>query len=80
MRPNRLFHDINEPSSICIFIRKLDNSLCTSLIIRFKRILNIDTHKNVIRYYIQHELHYVNKCKQPDFLANGADLIDRRET
>ena len=32
------------------FIRKLDNSLCTSLIIRFKRILMIDTHKNVIRY------------------------------
>ena len=21
----------------------------------------IDTHKNVIRYYVQHELHYVNK-------------------
>ena len=21
----------------------------------------IDTHKNVIRYYIKHELHYVNK-------------------
>ena len=48
----------------------------------------IDTHKYVIRYQIQHELHYVNKYelhyvnkyKQPDFLANGADLIDRRET
>ena len=41
----------------------------------------IDTHKNVIRYQIEHELHYVNKyVNHPDFLANGADLIDRRET
>ena len=30
-------------------IRKLDNSLCTSLNIRLKRI-QIDTHKNLIRY------------------------------
>ena len=36
----------------------------------------IETHKNVIRYLIEHELHYL----QPDFLANGADLIYRRET
>ena len=40
----------------------------------------IDTHKNVIKYQIQHELHYANEYLQPDFLANGADLIDRRET
>ena len=41
----------------------------------------IDTHKNVIRYQIQPEHYYVNKiCQQPDFLANDADLIDRRET
>ena len=42
----------------------------------------IDTHKNVIRYQIEHELHYVNKkvCKQTAFLANGVDLIDRQKT
>ena len=43
------------------FISKLDNSFCTSLIIGLKRILMIDTHKNIIRHSIQHELHYVNK-------------------
>ena len=33
------------------FIRKLDNSLCTSLIIRLTCILIINIHKNVIRYF-----------------------------
>ena len=66
MWPHRLNHDINKPDlnlyfRFEFFIRKLDNSLCTSLIIGLKRILMIDTHKNVIRYYVQHELHYVNK-------------------
>ena len=39
------------------------------------------THKNVIKYQIEHEVHYVNKylCKQRNFFANGADLLDRRE-
>ena len=39
----------------------------------------IDTHKNVIRYQIQHELHYVNKYV--NFLANGEfkiSLIDEK--
>ena len=42
----------------------------------------IDTHKNVIRYQIYTTRTSLGKqiCKQPDFLANGADLIDRRET
>ena len=41
----------------------------------------IDTQKNVNRYQIEHELHDVNKyVNNPDFLANGADFIDRRET
>ena len=36
----------------------------------------------MIRYQIEHEYIVECKqiCKQPDFLANGADLIDRRET
>ena len=39
----------------------------------------IDTHKKVIRYWVQHEFHYVNKyVNNPTWnLANGADLIDR---
>ena len=66
MRPHRLIHDINKPVldlhfRFEFFIRKLHNSVCTSLIIRLKRILMIDTHKNVIRYKIQHEIYYVNK-------------------
>ena len=78
MWPYRLINNINKPVLnlyfwLEFFIRKLDNSLCTSLIIRLTCILMIDTHKNVIRYYKP-------ICKQPDFLANGADLIDRRET
>ena len=28
----------------------------------------------------EHGLLHVNKCKQRNFLANGLDLIDRRET
>ena len=53
MWPHRLIHDINKPVlngtfGLSFFIRKLDNSLCTSLIIGSKRILMIDTHKNVI--------------------------------
>ena len=61
MWPHRLIHDINKPTlklyfRFEFFIRKLDNSLCTSFIIRFKRTLMIDTHKNVIRYKIEHEL------------------------
>ena len=65
MLPHRLIHDINKSVlnlylRFEFFIRKLDNSLCTSLIIRLKRIFMIDTHKNVIRYYKEHELHYLN--------------------
>ena len=60
-RPHRLIPDINKPFlnlyfRFQFFIYKLDNSLNTSLIIRLKRILLIDTPKTVIRYYIQHEL------------------------
>ena len=71
MRPRRLIHDyihvhVNNPVlnlyfRFEFFIRKLDISLCTLLIIRLKRTLMIDTHKNVIRYQKEHELHYVNK-------------------
>ena len=51
----RLIHDINKPVRNLyfrfeFFVCKLDNSLCTSLIIRLKRILMIETQKNVIRY------------------------------
>ena len=35
--------------------------IVNKMIIRLKRILLIDTHKNVIRYEIEHELQYVNK-------------------
>ena len=54
MWPRRLNHDINKPDlnlyfRFEFFIRKLDNSLCTSGIIGLKRILMIDTYKNVIR-------------------------------
>ena len=35
--------------------------MCTLLIIRLKRILMIDTHKIVIKYKIEHKIHYVNK-------------------
>ena len=53
MRPHRLIRDVNKPVlnlyfRFDFFIRKLNNSLCTLLIIRLKRILIIDTHKNVI--------------------------------
>ena len=41
----------------------------------------IDTYKNVIRYQIEPDVYDVKHiCKQRDFLANGADLIDGRET
>ena len=60
-----------------LFIRSLDKYLCRSLIIRIKSKLMTDIHKNIIRYYIEHELRYKKKCTQRDFLANGADLIDR---
>ena len=55
MWPHQFIHDINKPVlnlyfQFEFFIRKLDNSLCTSLIIRLKRILMIDTNKNVIGY------------------------------
>ena len=55
MRPHRLIYNINNPILTLyfrfeFFIRKLDKSLCTSLIIRLTCILMIDTHKNVIRY------------------------------
>ena len=50
MRPQRLIHDINKPVlnlyfRFQFFIRKLDNSLSTLLIIRLKRILMIDKKK-----------------------------------
>ena len=65
MRPYRLIHDMNKPVlnlyfQFEFFIGTLDNSLCTPLIIRIKRILMIDTYKKVIRYKIEHVL-YVNK-------------------
>ena len=52
MQPHRLIHDVNKPVLNLyfvyeFFIRKLNNSLYTSLIISF---LMIDTHKIVIRY------------------------------
>ena len=56
MWPHRLIHAINKPVlnlyfRFEFFIRKLDNSLCTSLIIRLTCILIINIHKNVIRYF-----------------------------
>ena len=55
MWPHRLIHAINKSVLNLyfwfeFFIRKLDNSSCTSLIIRLTCILMIDIHKNVIRY------------------------------
>ena len=55
MQPHRLIHDVNKPVLNLyfvyeFFIRKLNNSLYTSLIIRLKHFLMIDTHKIVIRY------------------------------
>ena len=68
MRPHRLIHDRNKPVlnlyiyfRFEFFIRKLDNSLCISLISRLKRILMIDTHKNVNICQIEHKVHHVNK-------------------
>ena len=82
MWPHRLIHDINKPDlnlyfRIEFFIRKHDNSLCTSLIIGLKGILMIDTHKQGTT---QTSLCTKQICKQPVFLANGAYLSDRRET
>ena len=50
MQPRRLIHDINKPVlnlyfRFEFFIRKLNNYLCTSLIIRLARILMIDNTK-----------------------------------
>ena len=50
MWPHQLIHDINKFVLnlyfwLEFFIRKLDNSLCISLIIRLKYILMIDTPK-----------------------------------
>ena len=52
MRPRRIIHDVNKPvlMQFVLFMRKLDKSLSTSLLIRIKSILMIDIHKNVIRY------------------------------
>ena len=79
MRPHRLIHDINKLVldlyfRFQFFIRKLDKSLCTSLIIRIKCILLIEMHKNVIRYKKEHG--YVNKN------VNNATALQmaRRET
>ena len=56
------------------FYRKLDNSLCTSLIIRIiVSQLLICTKCDMISDKARTSL-----CKQRDFLANGADLIYRR--
>ena len=81
MRPHRLIHDMNKPVlnlyfRFEFFIRKLGNSLFTSLIIRLSCILMIDTHKNVIRYKKEHELHYVNN---PTSLQMGRiSLLDEK--
>ena len=55
MRPHRLIHDIHLDKPVLnlyfpfvFFIRKLDISLCTTLIIRLERILMIDSHIYVI--------------------------------
>ena len=68
MRPHRLIHDINKPVlnlyfRFIIFINKLDNSMCTPLIIIIKHILMIDTYKHayVIKYKIEQEVFDVNK-------------------
>ena len=75
MWPRRLIHDIRHCKPVLnlyfqfqFFIRKLDKSLY-----RIKSVLILDTHTNVTSLCKQ-------KCKQRDFLADGADLIDRRET
>ena len=77
MWPHGLIHDINKHVLNLYFrfefvIGKLDNSLCTSLIIGLKRILMSDTYKKgTTRTSSSKQI-----CKLPDFLANGADLID----
>ena len=78
MWPQRLLHDINKPVlnlyfRFEFFIRRLDNSLCTSLIIELKRILMIDTHKkcDMILGTTRTSL-----CKQICILANDADLLN----
>ena len=55
MLPHRFIYGIINPVfnlyfRFELFIRKLDNSLCISLIIILKRISMIDTHKHVIIY------------------------------
>ena len=78
MWTHRLIHAIN----ILYSSVKLDNSLCTSLITILTCILMINIHKNVIRYFFLNWTNIECKqiCKQPGFLANGADLIDKGET
>ena len=70
------------PSScnLYFFIRKLDKSLSTSLLIRIKSILMIDIHKKCDEILDRTRTSFCKQiCKQRDFLAYGADLIDRRE-
>ena len=85
MLPHRFIYGIINPVfnlyfRFELFIRKLDNSLCISRIIRLNRISMIDTHKTC--YYILDRTRTSFRkqiCKQRDLLENGADLIDRRE-
>ena len=75
MWPHRLIHDINKPVlnlyfQFEFFIRKLDYSLCTSLIIGLKRIIMIDTHKHVIKILGTTRTSLCKQiCKQPFQMA-----------
>ena len=84
MRLQRLIYNINKLVlnlyfGFKVFIRKLEKSLCTSLIVRIKSILMIDMHKNVIRYQIEHGF-YVNKNvnNATSLLMARISLIDEK--
>ena len=88
MQSHPLIHNINKlvlhlNFRFQVSIRRLHNSLCTPLItcIRMKRFLMIEMLKIVNRLLGRTRTSLCKQeCKQCDFLANGADFIDRRET
>ena len=80
MRPRRLIHDIKKPVlnlyfRFEFFIRKLDHSLCTSLITRLKRIpQKCDYILDRTRTSLCKQL-----CKQPGFLQiTRISLLDEK--
>ena len=86
MQLHQLINDLNKLIldlyfQFKFYIRKLDKSLHTSLLIRIQSILTIDTNKNVIRYWIEYRLRYVNKyVNNPTSLQMEWISLIRRET